>query len=57
MVVGEKAEALAELKRTLRQPFGPNVHELRNEWEGQPLRGDPEFEALLNDPANNAPLL
>ena len=57
VVVGEKAEALAELKRTFREPFGPNVYELRNEWEGQPLRGDPKFEALFTDPANNAPLL
>lgn len=57
VVVGEKAEALAELKRTFREPFGPNVYELRNEWEGQPLRGDSKFEALFTDPANNAPLL
>lgn len=56
-LVGEKAEGLAELKVLMREPFGPNVHSLRSHWGGQSLRRDPEFEALLNDPANNAPLL
>lgn len=58
--VGEKDRALAELRRLLRTPYGGNVHELRHglgdfvSW--QPLRGDPRFEALLDDPQNRAPL-
>ncbi|MBI5766170.1 MAG: TIR domain-containing protein [Verrucomicrobia bacterium] len=53
---GEKDQALAELARLLRAPSGVNVHEMRREPYWHPLRGDPRFEALLSDPANNAPL-
>ncbi len=33
-----------------------NVHEMRHHPDFFPLQGDPRFEALLNDPKNNAPL-
>jgi TolB-like protein/cytochrome c-type biogenesis protein CcmH/NrfG len=58
--VGEKDRALAELDRLLHAPFGANVYQARHGIFGwvsfQPLHGDPRFEALLNDPKNNAPL-
>ena len=53
---GDKDRALAEYARLLRVPSGLNVHEMRRSPEYFPLRGDPRFEALLNDPKNNAPL-
>jgi TolB-like protein/Tfp pilus assembly protein PilF len=53
---GDKDGALAELARLLRTPRGANVHWLRAGVDWLPLRGDPRFEALLNDPKNNAPL-
>ena len=53
---GDKDTALAELARLLRTPRGANVHQLRAGIFWQPLRGDPRFEALLNDPKNNQPL-
>jgi len=31
-----------------------NVHEIKHGYST--LNGDPRYEALLNDPANNAPL-
>jgi hypothetical protein len=36
------------------QPYLINVHEMKRQYST--LHGDPRFEALLNDPANNAPL-
>ena len=53
---GDKTTAISEVARLLRKPGGPNVHELRHSLFWFPLRGDPRFEALLNDPKNNAPL-
>jgi len=53
---GDKDGALAELARLLQTPRGANVHFLRLSEGFLPLRGDPRFEALLNDPKNNAPL-
>ncbi|MDI1337507.1 MAG: hypothetical protein PSU94_15095, partial [Lacunisphaera sp.] len=53
---GDKEAALAELARLLRTPFGSNVHLMRINPGWKPLWGDPRFEALLNDPKNNAPL-
>ncbi|MDQ5977802.1 MAG: adenylate cyclase, partial [Verrucomicrobiota bacterium] len=55
-LVGEKEKALAEYTRLLRVPCpnGLNVHAMKQDWSS--LRGDPRFEALLNDPKNNEPL-
>ncbi len=56
--VGEKDQALAEFERLLRVPFGTNAILDRGIWSGswKPLRDDPRFQKLLNDPKNNAPL-
>ena len=53
---GDKDHALAEYAYLLRSPSFMNVHEMRSAPHYAPLRGDPRFEALLNDPKNNAPL-
>ena len=60
---GDKDGALAEFARLLRVPHGAIVHGAARgggSWWAQeswlPLRGDPRFEALLNDPKNNEPL-
>ncbi len=55
-LAGEKDQALTELARLLRTPYGPNVYEFRHQPAWRSFRGDPRFEALLNDPKNNAPL-
>jgi len=54
--LGEKEQALAEYARLFRTPclYVINVHEMKRRHST--LRGDPRFEALLNDPKNNAPL-
>jgi TolB-like protein len=58
--VDDKPAVIRELSRLLREPSPrqttANVHLLRVTWATIPLHGDPEFEAMLNDPANNAPL-
>lgn len=55
-LAGDKEVALAEYARLLRTAGNGNinVHELR--IFPSTLRGDPRYEALLNDPKNNAPL-
>jgi TolB-like protein/Flp pilus assembly protein TadD len=54
---GDKDRAIAEYARLLRVPFSRlNIHEMKTDPTYFPLRGDPRFEALLNDPKNNAPL-
>ena len=55
---GEKDRALAEYARLLLLPGAElNVHEMRRSPEFFPLQEDPRFQALINDPKNNAPLL
>ena len=61
---GDKDAAMAELRRLVGMPYrvgeggtmNVNVHCMRTDPWWAPLRGDPRFEALLNDPKNNAPL-
>jgi adenylate cyclase len=57
---GEKAKVIADLAQMMRSPLMGearlNVHGLRVFQLMLPLRGDPAFEVVLNDPANNAPL-
>jgi TolB-like protein/Tfp pilus assembly protein PilF len=55
---GEKDRALAEFERLLHVPFGTNPILDRGISVGswKPLRADPRFEALINDPKNNQPL-
>lgn len=53
--LGDKDAALAELARLLRTPYGENIYAAKNGLNWFPLRGDPRFEALVNDPKNNAP--
>ena len=54
--VGEKDKALAEFARLFRTPSTVlmNVHEFTRGYST--LHGDPRYEAMLADPANNAPL-
>ncbi|MEJ1970979.1 MAG: TIR domain-containing protein [Lacunisphaera sp.] len=55
-LMGEKEKALAEYTRLFRTPLIQlvSVQEFKRQYST--LKGDPRFEALLNDPANNAPL-
>jgi TolB-like protein len=55
--VGEKDAAFAGLTHALRVPSSVGgANGIRHNPWLVPLRGDPRFEALLNDPANNQPL-
>ena len=53
---GDKEQALAELARLLKKPVERSVHYIRVDPGFANLRSDPRFEAILNDPQNNAPL-
>jgi hypothetical protein len=55
--IGDKDAAFAGLAHILRVPNGGGgVHAFRFVPWFVPLRSDPRWEALLNDPVNNAPL-
>jgi adenylate cyclase len=57
---GDKARAIDEVARLFHDPDASielNVHLLKHIMIWWPLQDDPKFQALLNDPANNAPLL
>jgi TolB-like protein/Flp pilus assembly protein TadD len=59
---GDKTRAIETYARLLQTPcLSPrmaamNVHVMRHALWFAPLRGDPRWEALLDDPQNNAPL-
>ena len=58
--IDEKSAVIQAIGPLLREPspraVNANVRVLRVTWETMPLHGDPEFEAMLNDLRNNAPL-
>jgi TolB-like protein/cytochrome c-type biogenesis protein CcmH/NrfG len=55
--IGNKDRAISELARLVRMAHSlNNPSYLRGDPWLTPLHGDPRFEALLNDPKNNAPL-
>jgi adenylate cyclase len=59
--LGHKDSAITALAKAMREApaevYATNVHLLRHVLIFWPLQGDSRFEALLDDPANNAPLL
>jgi len=54
-VLGDRGAALAEVERQLKLP-GTHPHALRVDPWLASLWDDPKFQALVNDPANNAPI-
>jgi serine/threonine-protein kinase len=54
--VGERDLAIEQLKTLARIAAGASYGELRLDPFWDPLRGDPRFEAMVNDPANRLPL-
>jgi len=54
-LLGNRKEALAEASRQLKLPYS-HVHEMRASVELAALWDDPQFQAMMNDPTNNAPL-
>jgi tetratricopeptide (TPR) repeat protein len=53
---GQKAECFTLLRALLQVPNGLTVPVLRATPMWDPVRDDPEFKALLNDPKNDTPL-
>jgi TolB-like protein/Flp pilus assembly protein TadD len=53
---GDKDHAIATLTELLRHPSNFSVSNLRTITPFKSLEGDPRYEALLNNPKNNAPL-
>ncbi|HEY1794373.1 MAG TPA: TIR domain-containing protein [Opitutaceae bacterium] len=53
MWCGEKDQAISEVARLLKVPYGANVFMISRE---APLRDDPRVEAMIADPANRAVL-
>jgi TolB-like protein/cytochrome c-type biogenesis protein CcmH/NrfG len=54
--VGDTDRAIDEFARLLQTQIGLSVHEMKHDPYYLPLQGNPRWEALLNDPKNNAPL-
>ncbi len=54
--VGETDRAIDEFARLLQTQIGLSVHEMKHDPYYLSLQGNPRWEALLNDPKNNAPL-
>lgn len=55
--LGDKDAAVAEFEHLLHTPYGENIYVAKYGPAWFPLRGNPRFEALVNDPKNNAPFL
>jgi hypothetical protein len=55
-LTGDKDRAIGEVARTVQTPNMLSIHRIWNDPACLSLRGDPRFEALVNDPKNNAPL-
>jgi TolB-like protein/class 3 adenylate cyclase/Flp pilus assembly protein TadD len=54
--VGERDLAIEQLKTLARIAAGATYGELRLDPFWDPLRGDPRFDAMVNDPSNRLPL-
>lgn len=55
-MTGRKGEALTGLAELVRQPTGIPLIDIRTSPAFLPLRGDPRFQAILNDPKSRAQL-
>ncbi|MGC2031020.1 MAG: TIR domain-containing protein [Steroidobacteraceae bacterium] len=55
-MTGRKDEALTGLAELVRQPTGIPLIDIRTSPAFLPLRGDPRFQAILNDPKSRAQL-
>jgi TolB-like protein/cytochrome c-type biogenesis protein CcmH/NrfG len=55
-MTGRKDEALTGLAELVRQPTGIPLIDIRTSPAFLPLRGDPRFQAILNDPKSSAQL-
>jgi tetratricopeptide (TPR) repeat protein len=53
-ITGRKDEALTGLAELVRQPTGIPLIDIRTSPAFLPLRGDPRFQAILNDPKSRA---
>jgi hypothetical protein len=55
-MTGRKDEALAGLAELVHEPTGIPLIDIRTSPAFLPLRGDPSFQAILNDPKSRAQL-
>ncbi len=53
---GDKDKAIEMYSKLVRTPYGTNVNIARNAADWLPIRDDPRFKAILDDPKSNAPL-